>query len=363
MRKFYHSIGIFYAVLGFTAAACSYYVQSLMLASIMGVRILAYLIVLGMEGVKTGSILNAGIDRYSEEKVRPIDSFRVQTLRTGLIITSIVFTMFWLATSTHLPNADAMRAEDLAREKAAYQTSIERINRTADHEAEGIRKTFAEKRGKLDAKYEHDIAHFTDLIDRETDNVVGGVFEGKRYKSYVRRKREAEANYRTDSAALLANEHQSIEAVESRRRADLMAAEEAYSTASKSIENDTYEENPLARHQLLSNFALLVNDVFGTSISTNWIVFPFSFFLAVINELVIIESFTRLGEFFGPWIAAYRKYHRSVLEIGAEAAIDSAEDSAELNRTRTKTEHAAENIFKEVEDVVSLFTKKSPHYS
>ncbi len=360
MKALHNVLGIFYLILGIIAIGCSYYIQASMLSELLGTMLLAHLIVAPYEGVKIGMIINSRLERHSREKSRRPDSFRVHTLRTSLIAISAVFTVLWLATSTHLPNAEALRAADLSREQSAYTERVDLINRSADSRAQGVRQMFAERRAKIEARHDKETAHLSGLMDDETDNVVNGKVVGVRYKSYMLREDRADQKYRDASAELMREKDQTmktIAAIESERRSDLMAAEAAHQKSIKAIHKNTYADDPRAEHQLLFNFRSLLETVFQTKLSNEPIVFLFSVFMGVILELIIFELFSRFGDYIGPYIAAYRRYQNSLLDISAKTAVDVARDAADIKKTKSRFTHSAEKIYEDLDDCVSSITK------
>jgi len=320
----------FYTGLGFIALFVSYVIGVQVFNSLL-MSALSYPLVFALEGARAGMLFFAEVIRRLEDnKWRIFDTPLFLFIRFTLIFIAFFSTFYLVATASFQPNLESTRLKDIALIESDFQKKTEQISLLADNKILQINERMREERKKINEIYILEIRDLHGQLNLETDNVIGGEFEGKRFRSFKNRKDEAEETRMKLTMSLLSQEQREIAAIESRRESDLRKAEELYSSNINRIRSSMYENDPRIFHADIVKFSTTLEELLGTSVPRVWIVLPFAFLVAVALEGVIFFVFTHVARITAPHIAKYVDFQNKVQSTRvAESCIDS------LNRSHS----------------------------
>lgn len=273
--------------------------------------------------------------------------------RLSLIVLSIACSAMYLAGSLDRPYLEPVRAADLKQAEEHFTARTARVE--ADYQE---RRTRAEEEIRL--RYQHleqrTQEHYVPTIQalekqlvQEMSNVVGGIFEGARYREIRRRLEEAKAEYQQQVAAVdqawqaevgaarsaLAEPYQqALQNLINEREASLNAIRQA------DYHGDGRVENPL-----LHSFLSVYNGVFNTQLSSLQFVFFFSVFLSLVIEIGIIVIFEHITLSYMPLFQAEHRrslgLHQKRIEAEGklqEAGVDDTVIRERIDKDRQRIE-------------------------
>lgn len=273
-------------------------------------------------------------------------------LRMALIGFSALCSVMFLAQTMHQPGREVARAAELERLDERHQATMSRFQRQADQD-EAARRAAVKARDlaamqALDSRYGERVAALEAELSTEMDNVIGGVFEGPRYRALTQRIETAKADYRAATTELHRAQSAEATAAADRALADQYARRSAleseYEARRQSLIQADFNADPRAENPTVRKFLEVLGAVMSPAPDAVWLVFVFSVGLALLMELGIYVAFDTLAL---AWAPLFQAAHRADLavetqRIEAERALRSedVEDGYVRRRTTAKRRHA-----------------------
>lgn len=318
-------------LVGLTLFGVTAVLEALVLDAYLGSALLAVFVAAGLEASKVLAVVLYRVLRGQTEVPYP-RSVRWMTVsfRTMLLVLSGVCSLMFLAQHLDRPRLEAVRAADLAAAQAQYEEDQTSAQKAYVQRRE---QTFARlseqehrERDMLAERYLPAIKALEAKLDAEMNNVVGGEFQGKRYRALESRLQHEKDAYARASTNLdqTAAERQAevIERLEQERRSELARLAQNYQTRTTFIRNDSYIGDARVEHPMALAFVNVLGAVFHRQPSTLQFVLVFSLFLSVTMELGIWVAFEHLTLARLPVFAAE---HRAELYVGSKAAETDSE--------------------------------------
>lgn len=241
-------------------------------------------------------------------------------LRAMLVGFSALCSLMFLAQTMHQPEREAVRATELERLDEGHALALFTLEREfsdAERARSEIAKDDEMRAAKLlDAHHRARIDRLETGLDREMNNVVGGVFEGPRYHALERRIDAAKADYHTaltamrdqrstqlaeETARALAARHDRREALQSEYRMRRDRLLHANFTGDMRVENPTV-------HKFLEVLGAVIQPPPDAVV----LVFAFSLMLALMMELGIYVAFDTLAL---AWAPVFQAAHRADVAV------------------------------------------------
>lgn len=273
-------------------------------------------------------------------------------LRAMLIGFSALCSVMFLAQTMHQPGREEVRAEELARLDEGHAQALAELDATF-RRAESIRRQATSKddaraMAALDAHHQGLISALEAKLDAEMNNVVGGVFEGPRYRALTHRIETAKDDYQRAIEALRAQRDAQAGEAAARAVASQLARREALNAGyrvrrqallASNFADDARVENPTVR-----KFLEVIAAVHQPAPDAVLLVFVFALLLALLMELGIYVAFDTLALAWAPVFQAAHRADVAVekqrIEIEQALRSEGVEDGYWRRRTRARRERA-----------------------
>ena len=332
-------------LIGFGLFLCSLFIEYQVLIHFISPPSLAVLLCVTLEGGKVAAVIwhyylgCLGDGAY-------LLSIRIASavFRFGLVLLSILCSMLFLTSHLDRPNLARIRrqrVEQLNREEALI---IER--KTSDYQQAAAALTREQRREVEDSARQnsHRVDELEALLLKEMDNVVGGVFKGKRYREIARRlaaEKKTAANQAQSMRLRHFNEQQQIR----RELEDSLAAiRRDFSEKKQRLRKEDFSDDEAVNDARIVALLKTMHTMFGLDIRSQQFVFFFSILVSLLMETGIMLAFATITMAIAPVL-----HERHIGEMELEAARLRAETVQAREETRhhasmARVKQAAENI-------------------
>lgn len=288
---------------GVTLFGISLLLEALVLSHYLGITELAFFLAAALEASKALTVI-----LYRVMKTQPVVRYPISVqaavlvFRVGLLGLSAACSVMYLADRLDRPFLNEVRTADQAHIEANLAAQLDRMERAYTRDrAERIsvleaqrkvaEQTLVERSGATIRELEH-------LLTQEMDNVVGGNFEGPRYRALQVRLREEKAAFNQRLGALQQkfNERRNLnlERLDAPHRDNMAKARAAAERRLTRLNAADYADDERVQNAMVRAFLSVTNEVMHTDLGALHFVFFFSLFLSVLIELGIVVAFENL---------------------------------------------------------------------
>ncbi len=332
---------------GLVLFGVSFLIEALVLTAYFGNPLFGFAVAGGLEASKVLAIVLYRILREQTIVAYP-RSVRGSALafRTALFGLSAACSVMFLAEQLDRPNLGSVRDSDLAGVTAAYETDLalarERHRQRADQVRSDLAARDASGREALDERFRPLVDDLEQRLEREMDNVVGGIFKGPRYReiadrleiektAYAAAVSELDQRFQRERNRLVHRLHGDLDA-------ELQELIQVRDQRLAAVRSDNYAGDYRAEHPLARAFVGVLAAVFEQEPSTLQFVFFFSLFLSLTMELGIIVAFEHITLARLPVFTAEHRLGVSLREqeVRTDAELRSFEMDDELSRAKLK---------------------------
>lgn len=264
--------------------------------------------------------------------------------RFGLVALSLISSLLYLAAHLDRPNLSQAREQD---RRSIEQTRERELSRLRAQRGARIDELFArqsEERDEALRPHHQRIAQLEAERRAEMDNVVHGVFKGKRYREFERLLNDEKRELAKLAESIAQYQRQEADTARNRLDAGFDARardiQESASTALRRLVGKDYAEDERANDPRIVAFLKIVESVFGKKAEPLQFVFVFSILLSLLMEIGIVIAFDTITLTVLARITAAR--HAEAIEqfIKTEASGDAAREEqrhkSEVDRVRKR---------------------------
>lgn len=252
--------------------------------------------------------------------------------RIGLVLLSVLCSLFYLGVRLDRPNLESIRTAELAAIDKRQQADLARLD--ADRQARE-QQDLGRRRGELDDArqvHQRQIDELEALLRAEMDRVVGGVFKGPRYQELERRLSDARGAREAALTAL--SERQRREAAQSaatlaRELAGARRALVADADARRrAVRESNFDRDDRTHAPMVVTLIRMSADCCGHRVTAPQLVFAFALFLSVLTELGILLAFDTVTLAVNPALAV--QHREAVMEESLRAQVEGAATREEI---------------------------------
>ncbi|MFP7753712.1 hypothetical protein ACLG6S_03495 [Thermodesulfobacteriota bacterium B35] len=326
---------------------CSLLIEYRILLTFLAPASLALLLTLTLEGGKVAAVIWHYYLGYLSADAYP-SSIRLTSLvfRSGLFILSMLCSMLFLTAHLDRPNLTRVRQERLAAITARARAETERVRARFGEKRRLLMMRQQEERASVTSRYQTRIDRLENLLRREMDNVVNGVFRGPRYRELERRLQEEEASLQQELEACRQRQEKAARNLEEGLEAELRTLQSDTDRRLRQVASADYstdEEVNDPRIVALLNTAAVI---FHHRWQPLQFVFFFSILVSLLMEAGIMLAFATITMAIAPVLHArhLEELEKEATRVRAEGAVaqETIRHRAAMEQVRRAGSHIME---------------------
>jgi hypothetical protein len=337
-----------YSLVGCVAVLLGFHFQFLVLSSIFASIYTGLFLTFVLDGFKVGSIVWATTKRHEH----PVADRAIWVIRLIAVLFSVFCILFHTSTTMTLPNADGVRARDLEALESRYNQNIAAAESKFEAELSTTREQAETTLRALEAAYNTEVSRWDDQIILETDIVVNGAFDGKRYRSWELLKREAIERHESSRRELRRQEQESRADASRRHRNEIEGIRSEFLATAERVRTSSYADDPRAQHLGLWSFVTSIKAVFGLDLSPTLVGWVIAITISLLLEAIILIVFFHLSMHVAARIQTFDAFREQIIETGRYAAEEVAKEGGDHIKRAARPRHASEKIREELNYVV-----------
>ena len=332
-------------LIGFGLFLCSLFIEYQVLIHFIIPPSLAVLLCVTLEGGKVAAVIwHYYLGALGDGVYLPSIRIASAVFRFGLVLLSILCSMLFLTSHLDRPNLARIRGQRLQQLNQEKERIIERKTRDYQQAAADLTR---EQRREAEASARQSsrrVDQLEALLLKEMDNVVGGVFKGKRYREIAQRlasEKETADNQVKSMRLRHFNEQQQLR----REQADSLAAiRRDFAEKRQRLLKADFTDDEAVNDVRIVAFLKTMQTMFALDLQPRQFVFLFSILISLLMETGIMLAFATITTAIAPVL-----HERHIGEMELEATRLRAETVQAREETRhhasmARIKQAAENI-------------------
>lgn len=342
----------------------SFSIQNQMIQTFLATPVLALALTLALETGKALSIIwHRYMTIHADKQVYPFITRMMSNLfRVGLVILSLLCSLLFLGNHLDRPQLEAVRSAELQTVQIALDKVLTQFQYKEAQHVSQLKQRQAQEYADLKQQHQSRIDVLQANLNKEMNNVVSGVFKGKRYLEFERLLENEKAQL-AEALASLSQRHlqQTItltqtvqQKVGQQRRAAKAKAEQQTALI---IKHD-YATDERVNDAHIVSFLKLTEAVFSLNVLPLQFVFAFSILLSLLMEIGIFLAFDTITITLFPVLNNQRR--SSIDKDLDDVGIDMARE-AEGNHQFHKSEidGVAKRTKRTIEEAEALYDRFS----
>ncbi len=332
-------------LIGFGLFLCSLFIEYQVLIHFISPPSLAVLLCVTMEGGKVAAVIwHYYLGALGDGAYLPSIRIASAVFRFGLVLLSILCSMLFLTSHLDRPNLARVREQRLQQLTREEERIIGR--KTRDYQQAAAALTREQRREAEDSARQggRRIDELESLLLKEMNNVVGGVFKGKRYRELARRlaaEKKAAAHQAQSMRVRQFGEQQQLR----RELEDSLAAIRRDFAAKKQrlLEKDFTDDEAVNDARIVALLKTM-RTMFGLDVRPQQFVFFFSILVSLLMETGIMLAFATITTAIAPVL---QERHIGEMELEAtrlRAETVQAREETRHHASMAMMKQAAENI-------------------
>lgn len=338
-----------------------------MIQTFLATPALALVLTLALETGKALSIIwHRYMTIYADKQTYPLITRMMSNLfRTGLVVLSLLCSLLFLGNHLDRPQLEAVRSAELQTIQIRQDKTLKQLQQKEAQHVSQLKQRQAQEYADLNQQHQSRIDVLQANLNKEMNNVVSGVFKGKRYLEFERLLENEKAQLAT-ALASLSQRHlqqtitltQTVQHKMAQQRRDVQAKAEQQKAFI--IAND-YATDERVNDAHIVSFLKLTQAVFKLNVLPLQFVFGFSILLSLLMEIGIFIAFDTITITLFP---AHKKKRRSPIDkdlddIGINMAREADSDHqfhhSEIDGVAKRTKRTVE----EAEALYDRFSDRS----
>jgi len=335
-------------LIGFGLFLCSLFIEYQVLIHFITPQSLAILLCITLEGGKVAAVIWHYYLGYLGDEGYLL-SIRISSavFRSGLFLLSILCSMLFLTSHLDRPNLGRVRSARLQRLNAEKERMVSQILKYQKNQAAALDKKQQQEMTATITRSGHRIDQLEALLLKEMNNVVGGVFKGRRYREFERRLAAEKEAAAQQMAKLRAGQIRERQELHDRQARELAAVRKDFATRQQRLLSSGLADDEEVNDARIVALLGTLHTMFGAHIRPRQFVFFFSILVALLMETGIMLAFATITTAIAPVL-----HERHIGELEQEAIRVRSESMLAGEETRHRASMAgaqqtAENMIRE----------------
>jgi uncharacterized membrane protein YciS (DUF1049 family) len=342
----------------------SFTIQNQTIQAFLATPALALGVTLALETGKALAIIwHRYMTSFSRKQFYPLSTRLASSVfRLGLVVLSLLCSQLFLANQLDRPQLEIVRKAELQTVQTTLDNSLKQSDQKEAKQLNQLHQRQKLEYADLKQQHQDRIEVLQTSLNKEMNNVVSGVFKGKRYLEFERLLEQEKALLAAELTHLSQRHLQqtmiltkTVQNEASQQRKAVQAL--AHQQKTDIIAND-YATDERVNEPHIVSFLKLVQSVFRVDILPLQFVFIFSILLSLLIEIGIFLSFDTITIALIPSIKAKHRSDKETDKLKANMENKAKQDHA---HHESELDHVAKRTERTIEEAESLYDRFSEH--
>lgn len=344
---FFNGSWIAQIVVGLGLFACSFFIEYNVLTYFVSPPSLAFFLAITLEGGKITAIIWHYYLSWQASGIYP-SSIRIFSFvfRAGLFCLSLLCSMLFLTSHLDRPNLEKVKAEKVTLINHQIEQEVVLLQKqSAIQRADQLEHQEKETEA-LASRYDERINTLEGLLLNEMDNVVNGIFKGKRHDEFERQV-DKEKDKRNKSLSLLQQRHrEQLREISRAEAVQLDRLQQKGAGLRENLAGKDLDNIDIVHDKRIVALLKTIESIFDYSMFPLQFVFYFSILISLLMEIGIMLSFATITIALAPVLHTrhVEELEKEACRVRSESTItqDDIRHNAAVDRTRKAGERVTQ---------------------